>query len=42
MTTIDIKTFVQNNTKNVWIYTSLSEAIVNWIHWIEEQWNNVV
>lgn len=41
MTSINIRTFVQNNTKNVWIYTSLVEWIVNWIHWIEElnKWN---
>lgn len=40
MTSINIKTYVQINTKKVWIYTSLVEAIVNWIHWIEEHWNN--
>jgi len=40
MTSINIKTFVKNNTKSVWIYTSLTEAIVNSIHWIEEYGNN--
>ncbi len=36
MTKIVIKTFVENNTKDVSIYTSLTEAIVNGIHWVEE------
>ncbi|EKD44200.1 MAG: hypothetical protein ACD_71C00215G0007 [uncultured bacterium (gcode 4)] len=36
MTSINIKTFVENNTKDVSIYTALTEAIVNWIHGIEE------
>ncbi|MDD4151818.1 MAG: ATP-binding protein [Candidatus Gracilibacteria bacterium] len=40
MTSINIKTYVQINTKKVGIYTSLVEAIVNGIHGIEELGNN--
>lgn len=40
MTKIVIKTFIENNTKDVSIYTSLTEAIVNGIHSIEELWDS--